>query len=102
MPQNTTVPRACLISAPAPVAIISGITPKMKEKLVMRIGRRRRRAASMAASAAPTPTVMFLLLLGKFDDQHGVLHTHSRQHHKPDLSKDVLVQVAGPDRSDAA
>src|SRR5208282_2305117 len=31
--ENTTVPRACLISAPAPVAMISGITPKMNAKL---------------------------------------------------------------------
>ena len=34
------------------VAIISGITPKMNAKPVMRVGRRRSRAASMAASAA--------------------------------------------------
>src|SRR6266498_2364237 len=47
--EKTAVPIACRISAPAPVAPSRGSTPKMKVKLVMRIGRSRSRAASMAA-----------------------------------------------------
>ena len=50
MPNATAVPIAWRISAPGPTAITSGMTPKMKAKLVIRIGRRRERAAWTAAS----------------------------------------------------
>ena len=45
IPENTAVPSDWRISAPAPVAIANGTTPKMKAKDVIRIGRRRVRAA---------------------------------------------------------
>jgi len=41
--------------APAPEASISGTTPRMKAKAVIRIGRKRRRADSSAASSIPMP-----------------------------------------------
>ena len=41
MPPITAVPIAMRLLAPAPVEIASGSTPKMKAKLVIRIGRRR-------------------------------------------------------------
>ena len=50
MPLKTAVPSDCRISAPAPVAITSGTTPRMKAKEVMRIGRSRSREASTVAS----------------------------------------------------
>ena len=56
MPPNTVVPIDCRLAAPAPVANISGTTPRMKAKAVMRIGRRRRRAAIIAASTMPRPS----------------------------------------------
>ncbi len=43
MPPNTVVPIDCRLAAPAPVANISGTTPRMKAKAVIRIGRRRSR-----------------------------------------------------------
>ena len=55
MPPITAVPIATRLFAPAPVAIASGNTPKMKAKLVIRIGRRRIRAASIAASMTRLP-----------------------------------------------
>src|SRR5256885_312578 len=55
MPPITAVPIATRLLAPAPVAIASGSTPKMKAKLVIRIGRRRMRAASSAASITRLP-----------------------------------------------
>jgi len=55
MPPNTPVPIACCVSALAPVASISGTTPRAKASDVIRIGRRRRRAASTAASTSPRP-----------------------------------------------
>ncbi|MNC59873.1 hypothetical protein D3C75_1097110 [compost metagenome] len=42
-------------SAPAPLARISGITPRMKANEVMMIGRKRNRAAASAASTGPLP-----------------------------------------------
>ena len=56
MPENTAVPSDWRISAPAPCAIISGTTPRMKAKEVIRIGRRRVRAASTAASNRLIPS----------------------------------------------
>ena len=42
MPPNTVVPIDWRLAAPAPVANISGTTPRMKAKAVIRIGRRRK------------------------------------------------------------
>ena len=50
MPLNTAVPSARRISAPAPVAMTSGTTPRMKANEVIRIGRSRSRTASSVAS----------------------------------------------------
>ena len=55
IPVITTVPRICRAIAPAPVAIHSGIMPKMNANDVMRIGRRRSRAPSSAASTSCRP-----------------------------------------------
>ena len=55
MPQNTAMPIAWRISAPAPLENTSGTTPAMKAIDVIRIGRRRRRLASRAASITVRP-----------------------------------------------
>ena len=55
IPENTAVPKACRISAPAPVPSTSGTTPRMKASDVIRIGRSRSFAASSTASAAVAP-----------------------------------------------
>src|SRR5215210_2774295 len=55
IPANTPVPSECRLPAPAPLAITSGETPRMKANDVMRMGRNRSRAASMAASRNETP-----------------------------------------------
>ena len=71
MPKNTPVPSECRLAAPAPLAMISGATPRMKAKEVMRIGRNRSRAASSGGiehARAPVPE-----LVGEFDDQDRVL-----------------------------
>ena len=52
MPLKTAMPSERRISAPAPEATISGITPKMKANEVIRIGRSRSRDASCVAVAA--------------------------------------------------
>jgi hypothetical protein len=56
MPLNTVVPIDWRPAAPAPCANISGTTPRMKAKAVIRIGRSRRRAASIAASTMLSPS----------------------------------------------
>ena len=50
MPLNTAIPSDRRISAPAPEATASGITPMMKASEVIRIGRSRSRHASSVAS----------------------------------------------------
>ncbi|CAM4246336.1 hypothetical protein COSO111634_35820 [Corallococcus soli] len=55
IPPKTVVPRDLRADAPAPVASISGTTPKRKAKDVIRMGRRRVSAALMADSTTPWP-----------------------------------------------
>ena len=55
MPQNTADPMITRDTAPAPDASMSGTTPRMNAKAVMRIGRKRSFAASSAASIAGFP-----------------------------------------------
>ncbi len=50
IPPNTAVPTEWRPASPAPWAMTSGNTPRMKANDVMRIGRSRMRAASIAAS----------------------------------------------------
>ena len=92
MPKNTAVPSDCRISAPAPVAITSGTTPRMKAKDVIRIGRSRVRAAWTAASHGAC--ALLLRLLGEFDDQDRVLRGQPDQHDEADLRQDVDVHPA--------
>jgi len=58
MPLDTAMPIDLRELAPAPVASTSGITPRMKAKEVMRMGRKRARAASSAASMTGLPSNM--------------------------------------------
>ena len=55
MPPITPMPMAFCAAEPAPVAMASGVTPRMKASDVMMIGRRRMRAACSAASIKPSP-----------------------------------------------
>ena len=56
MPAKTAVPSDHRDAEPAPVAIISGTTPRMKANDVMRIGRNRSLAPSIAASTIDRPS----------------------------------------------
>ena len=86
------VPTECRPCSPAPDATTSGTTPRMKASEVIRIGRSRILAASTAASSKGIPRVP--QLLGKFDNQDGVLAGQSHQHHQSDLAIDVILQAA--------
>ena len=55
MPVNTLMPSERRALAPAPDAITSGTTPRMKAIDVIRMGRKRVRAASIAASIMGLP-----------------------------------------------
>ncbi len=55
IPANTVIPMTFRPSAPAPLAVSSGVTPRMNANAVMRIGRNRRRADSSAAVATSFP-----------------------------------------------
>ena len=57
IPPITPIPMEFCAAAPAPVAIASGVTPRMNASEVIRIGRSRSRAASTAASTVDRPRV---------------------------------------------
>jgi hypothetical protein len=56
MPLKTAAPSDRRISAPAPSAMTSGTTPRMKANDVIRIGRSRSRHASVVASRSGLPS----------------------------------------------
>ena len=56
MPPKTDVPSARREAAPAPLATVRGMTPRMNANEVIRIGRRRKRAASSAESTIDLPS----------------------------------------------
>jgi len=58
MPPSTTVPRTWREMAPEPLAVTSGMTPRMKANAVIKIGRSRERAASSADSSIPPPAAI--------------------------------------------
>ncbi len=87
------------ISAPAPRAIISGTTPRMKANEVITIGRSRSRQASSVASRARLARLPFLL--GELDDQNRVLAGQADQHDEADLREDVDVHLGQVHADDA-
>ena len=92
IPKKTAVPSAWRSSAPAPVEVTSGSVPRMKAKLVIRIGRKRiaRRFHRRVDDRGPA----LLRLLGEFDDQDRVLRGQRDQHDQADLGQDVVVHAA--------
>ena len=56
MPPITPVPSDCRLAADAPLAIASGMQPRMKASEVMMIGRSRSLAAPIAASYGDIPS----------------------------------------------
>ena len=89
MPENTVMPITLRASAPAPVAVSSGTTPRMNAKAVIRIGRNRSFAASSADfDRAPLPCVV--LHLRELDDQDRVLRGEADEHDQADLREDVV------------
>src|SRR4030088_490130 len=94
MPPNTVVPMDWRLAAPAPVANISGTTPRMKAKAVIRMGRRRRRPASIAASMMSRPSAP--PALGELHDQDRVLGGKANEHHEADLRIDIDLLAPQP------
>ena len=92
MPKNTAVPSDWRISAPAPIAHTSGVTPKMKDKDVITIGRSRKRAASIGG--LEPIAALLVQLLGEFDDQDRVLGGKADQHDESHLRENVVLLPA--------
>ena len=92
MPLNTVMPIDLRALAPAPLAITSGTTPRMKANDVMRIGRKRACAASTAASRMGLPS-MRRTLAGDLDDQDGVLGRQRDQQDSADLRVEIVVDA---------
>ena len=92
MPLNTVMPIDLRALAPAPVAITSGATPRMKANEVIRIGRNRARAASTAASTIAL-AVANAMLARDLDDQDGVLRRQRDQQDQADLGVEIVVDA---------
>ena len=58
MPENTAMPITLRDSAPAPDAVSSGTTPRMKAKAVIRMGRSRSFAAAARRRRGPSLLVL--------------------------------------------
>ena len=100
MPQNTAVPMTFCAPEPAPLASMSGTTPRMNAKAVIKIGRKRRRADSSAASSADLAGIV--LGLGELDDEDRVLGGEANEHDQADLHVDVVVVAHEPDAEEGA
>ncbi len=88
MPLKTAMPIDRRAPAPAPVAMTSGKTPRMKANEVMRIGRNLSRAASTAASTMSMPSARFCARI--FDDQDRVLAAERDQKDEADLRVEIV------------
>ena len=91
MPVNTVMPIDLRALAPAPVAITSGTTPRMKANEVIRIGRKRARAASTADF--DDRLAVGAQLARHLDDQDGVLGRQRDQQDQADLDIEVVVDA---------
>src|SRR4029453_1175494 len=99
IPPNTTVPMACWLAAPAPVATISGTTPRIKANEVITMGRNRRRVASTAASMMDRP-IPEVEVAGELHDEDRVLARERDHEHQADLGVQVVVVAAAHLRQD--
>ena len=86
-PKNTVAPMDWRLSAPAPVAIISGTAPAAVASVVISTGRRRAVAASIVASTNSLPAIA--QLVRELHDQDAVLAGDADQHDRADLAEDV-------------
>ena len=87
IPPTTAIPMATRPLAPSPVAKARGISPKIVDALVMRIGRKRCTEASRIAFCLSTPASCFLV--GKFDDEDTVLCHKADEHDDTDLTENI-------------
>ena len=96
MPPNTVVPIDWRLAAPAPDATISGTTPRMKAKAVMRIGTQTQ--APRFHRGVDDAEPLLAAALCEFDDQNRILSGKADQHHEADLRIDVDLQSTCPER----
>ena len=93
MPPITPVPMAFWLPEPAPLAMASGSTPRMKASEVIRIGRSAD-AHGLAASPRSGSCPRFCSVLGELDDQDRVLGRQADGGEQADLEVDVVGQAA--------
>jgi hypothetical protein len=90
MPTNTGVLMLRRAISEAPSAHASGAKPTMNAMEVIITARNRNFAPSAAASVMLIPA----LVLGKLDDQDGVLGRHGDQHDEADLGLEIERQLS--------
>ena len=91
IPPNTPVPIACCVLSLAPLASISGTTPNVKAREVIRIGRKRSFAAVNVASIRLFPSLH--QLSRELDNQNRILGGKSNQGYQTHFEKDVIRHI---------
>ena len=95
MPANTAIPMLTRAAAPAPLAITSGTTPRMKAKRRHHDGPEAQLRA-LGGGIHQAESLLFVVLLGELDDQNGVLGRQTHQRHDADLDVHVVLQTDQP------
>src|SRR5215468_6024056 len=90
IPPITVVPRMRRETAPEPVAITSGNTPRMKAN------------ARSGERGIVERLAALVLGLGELHDQDGVLGREADDHHEADLREHVHLEPAHPERAERA
>jgi hypothetical protein len=75
------------------------MTPSVKARLVITIGRKRTFAAASAASTSPA---LFAIAFGELDDQDRVLGAQADDRDEADAEEDIVRQAAHHHRRDRA
>ena len=101
MPVAITSPISNRLTAPAPVARISGTMPKTMAAVVIKTGRKRIAAASSTASRTDQALVL-AQLVSELDDQDPVLADQPDQRHQAHLGVDIQRRDAKEQRDQRA
>ena len=93
MPPKTAVPSDCRLAAPAPLANISGSTPKMKAESGHQD--RPQPQSSRLHRGLDYGQAFLATAFGEFNDQNGVLRRKPDKHDKADLRINVDLHARG-------
>ena len=92
MPANTAIPMLMRAAAPAPLAMTSGTTPRMKAKRCHH-DRAGNEVSRLRGRGYEAHALLLVILLRKLDNKDGVLGGESHQRDDADLDIHVVLQT---------